>query len=63
MKSLIPWKRRNENGGGTAMAERPRDALTQMRRELDSLFERFFGDWPATRRSGLAHDGLGLGCR
>ena len=46
MKSLIPWKRRNENGGGTALAERPRDALTQMRREFDSLLDRFFGDWP-----------------
>jgi HSP20 family protein len=46
MKSMIPWKRRNENGGSTALAERPRDALTQMRGELDSLFDRFFGDWP-----------------
>lgn len=47
MKSLIPWKRRNENGGGTALAEHPRDALTQMRREFDSLFGRYFGGWPA----------------
>jgi len=46
MKSLIPWKRRNENSGGTALAERPRDALMQMRREFDSLLDRFFGDWP-----------------
>lgn len=46
MRNLIPWKRRNENGGGAALAERPRDAITQMRRELDSLFDRFFGDWP-----------------
>jgi len=46
MKSLIPWKRRSDNGGSTALAERPRDMLTAMRRELDSLFERFFGDWP-----------------
>lgn len=46
MKSLIPWKRRMENGGGGALAERPRDMLTAMRRELDSLFDRYFGDWP-----------------
>ncbi len=60
MKSLIPWKRRNENGGGTAMAERPRDALTQMRRELDSLFERFFGDWPALAGRDWPMTGWGL---
>jgi HSP20 family protein len=56
MASLIPWKRRSEERGGSALAERPRDVLTQMRRELDSLFDRFFsglptmagGDWPMT---------------
>ena len=46
MGSLIPWKRRNEERGGSALAEHPRDALTQMRRELDSMFDRFFGGWP-----------------
>ena len=56
MASLIPWKRRTEERGGTALAERPRDVLAQMRREMDSLFDRFFsgvpalagGDWPVT---------------
>ncbi len=56
MASLIPWKRRNEEKGGSALAERPRDVLAHMRRELDSLFERFFsglpafggGEWPVT---------------
>lgn len=47
MKSLIPWKRRNDQRGGTALAENPRDALAEMRREWDSLFDRFFGGWPA----------------
>lgn len=46
MKSLMPWKRRGEESGSTALAESPRDSLRQMRRELDSLFDRFFGDWP-----------------
>ena len=46
MRSLIPWKRRNENGGSAALAERPRDMLTALRREMDSLFDRFFGEWP-----------------
>jgi HSP20 family protein len=46
MASLIPWKRRSEEKGGTALVERPRDAFALMRRELDSLFERFFSGWP-----------------
>ena len=46
MASLIPWKRRSEERGSSALAERPRDVLTQMRRELDSLFDRFFSGWP-----------------
>ncbi len=45
MASLIPWKRRSEDKG-SALAERPRDVLSQMRRELDSLFDRFFTGWP-----------------
>jgi HSP20 family protein len=47
MASLIPWKRRSDERGGAALAERPRDVLTQMRRELDTLFDRFFSGWPA----------------
>ncbi len=45
MASLIPWKRRNEEKEGGLM-ERPRDMLAHMRRELDSLFDRFFSGWP-----------------
>ncbi len=47
MASLIPWKRRNEEKSGNALVERPRDVLTQMRRELDTLFDRFFTGWPS----------------
>jgi HSP20 family protein len=46
MKSLMPWKRRGEEGGSTALTESPRDSLRQMRRELESLFDRFLGGWP-----------------
>ena len=46
MSSLIPWKRRSEEKGGGALVERPRELLTQMRHELDSLFDRFFSGWP-----------------
>lgn len=46
MKSLIPWKRRSEERGVPALTEQPRDVLAQVRRELDSLFDRFFNDWP-----------------
>lgn len=60
MRSLIPWKRRNENGGSTALAERPRDMLTAMRREMDSLFERFFGDWPVAAGRDWPMTGWGL---
>jgi len=46
MSSLIPWKRRSDEGGSSALAERPRNMLSQMRRELDTLFDRFFSGWP-----------------
>ena len=45
MANLIPWKRCSEERSN-ALAERPRNVLTQMRREMDSLFERFFSGWP-----------------
>jgi len=52
MKGLIPWKQRGEERGGSALIERPHDVLMQMRRELNSLFDRFFGDWPAMTGDG-----------
>lgn len=44
MRNLIPWKRREDERGISALAERPGDALSEMHRELDSLFGRYFGD-------------------
>lgn len=52
MKSLIPWKQRSEERGGSTLIERPRDVLMQMRHELNSLFDRFFGDRPAMTGDG-----------
>ncbi len=60
MAGLIPWKRRSEERGGTALAERPRDVLTQMRRELDSLFDRFFSGWPTLAGGDLPVTGWGF---
>ena len=62
MWNLIPWKRRNEDGGGGAgpLAERPHDALVQMRRDLDSLFDRFFGSWPTSSGGDWPMAGLDL---
>jgi HSP20 family protein len=60
MKSLIPWKRHTEERGGTALIERPRDMLMEMRRELDSLFDRFFGDWPTLFGDGWPMMGWGF---
>jgi hypothetical protein len=51
MWNLVPWKRRTEDRGATPLTERPQDALIQMRRDLDSLIDRFFGNWPALSRS------------
>ena len=56
MWNLIPWKRRDEDRGATPLAERPQVCAIELRRDLDSLFDRFFGngrapprsDWPAT---------------
>jgi len=39
--NLIPWRRKREEGGGS---DQPENALAQLRRETDSLVERFFRD-------------------
>jgi HSP20 family protein len=44
---LIPRKQHHEHSG-SAIGERPQVVLRQMRREFDSLFDRFFDDWPMT---------------
>ena len=60
MWNLIPWKRRDEDRGATPLTERPQDALIQMRRDLDSLFDRYFGNWPALSGSDWPAVGWGF---
>jgi HSP20 family protein len=60
MWNLIPWKKRNENKCATQLAERPQDALLQMRNDLDSLFDRFFGNWPILPGSDWSMAGRGF---
>ena len=45
MFSLVPWRREKRG----ALARRENDPFTLMRREFDSLFDRFFGDFPLAR--------------
>ena len=59
MASLIPWKRRSEERGG-AIAERPRNALSQMRQELDTLFDRLFNGLPTLAGGGWPVAGWGF---
>jgi len=60
MRSLIPWKRHSEEQSGIALIERPRDMLMEMRREMDALFDRFFGDWPTPFGDGWPAMGWGF---
>jgi HSP20 family protein len=46
MANIIP-SRRNRGDGGSLMPRRA-GPLGQLRDEFDSLFDRFFGQWPAT---------------
>jgi HSP20 family protein len=45
MFSLMPW--RKERNGGGALANRTEHPLSLFRTEFDTLFDRFFGNWPA----------------
>jgi len=45
MFSLIPWRNKEQNTG-RSLAPRETHPLSQLRSEFDSLFNRFFGDWP-----------------
>lgn len=45
MFSLMPWKK-DRNGSG-ALADRTEHPLSLFRSEFDTLFDRFFGNWPA----------------
>jgi HSP20 family protein len=45
MFGLVPW-RKDRNGSG-ALANRTEHPLSLFRSEFDTLFDRFFGSWPA----------------
>jgi HSP20 family protein len=45
MFNLIPWKKKETNGG--SLVAQPFDrSLTQLRSDFDSLMNRFWNDWP-----------------
>lgn len=48
-KSLIPWKRK----GAVARPERMEHPIEALHREMNDLFESFFGDFGLTRWPGL----------
>jgi len=50
MFGLVPWKK-NGNGSG-APASRDEHPLSLFRNEFDTLFDRFFGNWPDGNGSG-----------
>jgi HSP20 family protein len=45
MFSLMPW--RKDRDGSGALANRTEHPLSLFRNEFDTLFDRFFGNWPA----------------
>lgn len=56
MFGLTPW--RKDQGGSAALADRTEHPLSLFRNEFDSLFDRFFGQWPALEagRAGMDVD-------
>src|SRR5947209_6117017 len=44
MFNVTPWKK--EHNGGRALVNRPDHPLNLMRDEFETLFNRFFGNWP-----------------
>jgi HSP20 family protein len=64
MFNMTPWKK--ERNGGRSLVTRPDHPLNWMRDEFESLFNRFFGNWPTffdedwnTRFWGLDLDDTG----
>ena len=53
--NLIPWRRKREEGVGS---DQPEHSLAQLRRETDSLVERFFRDLWGWSESGFPAMGL-----
>lgn len=60
MWNMVPWKHRSEPREATSLIERPQDALMQMRQDLDSFFDRFFGNWPAAMHGDWPKTGWGV---
>jgi HSP20 family protein len=53
MFSLIPWKKKNNNGGNVSVwQDRPDDfpPLARFRNEFESLLDRFWNDWDVLSR-------------
>jgi HSP20 family protein len=46
MFNLVPWKK-EKNGSGAVTTRGYDHPLAQIREEFDTLFDRFFGRWPA----------------
>ncbi|MBN1909605.1 MAG: Hsp20/alpha crystallin family protein [Pirellulales bacterium] len=54
MVNLIPWKRKETQSNGGAIATREANPLARLREEMDALFDRFFREGPAFK--GLGKD-------
>lgn len=46
MFNLVPWKRKEKEENGSAIATRESNPLVRFREEVDALFDRFFHDGP-----------------
>jgi HSP20 family protein len=57
MFSLTPWRKGRNGAGALARGEFPLDLF---RRDMDTLFDRFFGRWPEPAEFG---EGLGMDVR
>ena len=57
MFSLTPWRKGRNGGGALTRGEHPLDLF---RRDMDTLFDRFFGRWPDMTEFG---EGLGMDVR
>jgi HSP20 family protein len=58
MFGLVPWTR-NRNQGG-ALVERDDNPFALLRREFDTMFDQFFGRWPAPLAGDWTAAGWGL---
>jgi len=56
MFGLIPWRKENRNELAT-----PSNPFDMIRREFDSLFDRFFGGWSGLSEPGWESAGAGWG--